>query len=151
MSAKDTTLEIEHDDPKFRTTPLQQAAASCTGAIITSLMVTPLDVVKIRMQVQKKAAQNQTKCFLYCNGLMDHYCSCNPNDPNSRWLQRPSQFTGTLDAFIKISRTEGISSLWSGLSPTLMLAVPATVVYFVVYEQLRTRFKDRYNIDKKNR
>lgn len=38
MSAKDTTLEIEHDDPKFRTTPLQQAAASCTGAIITSLM-----------------------------------------------------------------------------------------------------------------
>lgn len=35
--------------------------------------------------------------------------------------------------------------MWSGLSPTLVLAVPATIVYFVVYEQLRLYLKDRYN------
>lgn len=46
------------------------------------------------------------------------------------------------DALVKISRTEGIWSLWSGLSPTLILAIPATVVYFVTYEQLRTRLAD---------
>lgn len=42
---------------------------------------------------------------------------------------------------MKISKNEGILSLWSGLSPTLVLAVPATIVYFVSYEQLRLYFK----------
>ncbi|CAG9858660.1 unnamed protein product [Phyllotreta striolata] len=137
----------DRDDPQFRTTPMQQAAASCTGAILTSVIVTPLDVVKIRLQVQKKNLDKKNKCFLYCNGLMDHYCSCNPKDPNSKWLQRPGQFKGTMDAFVKISRTEGITSLWSGLSPTLALAIPATIAYFVIYEQLRVKFKDLYNAD----
>nr|CAH7747447.1 unnamed protein product [Callosobruchus chinensis]CAH7750987.1 unnamed protein product [Callosobruchus chinensis] len=135
--------DIDYDDPQYRITPLQSAAASCTGAVITSLLVTPLDVVKIRLQAQQKAPQ--TKCFLYCNGLMDHICSCTPEDPHSKWLQRPGHFNGTLDAFIKIGKTEGITSLWSGLSPTLVLAIPATIVYFVVYEQLRLKLKDTYN------
>lgn len=43
---------------------------------------------------------------------------------------------------MKISRSEGIFSLWSGLGPTLVLALPATVLYFVAYEQIRTRVKD---------
>jgi solute carrier family 25 protein 39/40 len=34
---------------------------------------------------------------------------------------RPKYFTGTFDAFVKISKVEGITSLWSGLSPTLVL------------------------------
>lgn len=38
----------------------------------------------------------QSKCYLYCNGLMDHVCSCNPEDPNSKWLQRPGHFNGTI-------------------------------------------------------
>lgn len=37
---------------------------------------------------------------------------------------------------------EGVSSLWSGLGPTLVLALPTTVLYFVAYEQLRVRLKD---------
>lgn len=45
---------------------------------------------------------------------------------------------------MKISQTEGIKSLWSGLSPTLVLAIPATVIYFVAYEQLRLKYKDLY-------
>ncbi|PNF33718.1 Solute carrier family 25 member 40 [Cryptotermes secundus] len=48
------------------------------------------------------------------------------------------------DAIIKIARNEGPLSLWSGLSPTIVLAVPATVVYFVTYENLRLLIKDRH-------
>jgi solute carrier family 25 protein 39/40 len=41
-------MDPETEDPQIiKVTPLQQMLASCTGAILTSLMVTPLDVVKI--------------------------------------------------------------------------------------------------------
>lgn len=53
-------------------------------------------------------------------------------------------FFSVQDAMLKISRHEGVRSLWSGLGPTLILALPATVIYFVLYEQLRVRLKDQY-------
>lgn len=115
-------------------TPVQQMMASCTGAVITSLFVTPLDVVKIRLQAQQKAFMSN-KCFLYCNGLMDHLCPCG-NGGETSWYQRTSHFSGTIDAFAKITRTEGLRSLWSGLPPTLIMAVPSTVIYFTSYEQI---------------
>lgn len=36
-------------------------------------------------------------------------------------------------------------SLWSGLSPTLVLAIPATICYFVAYESARLYMKDLYH------
>ena len=81
--------------------------------------------------------------FLYCNGLMDHLCPCvNGLAPSPKtsphWYKRQTvRFTGTFDAMIKIARYEGLTSLWSGLPPTLVMAIPATVVYFTCYEQLR--------------
>lgn len=33
-------IDIDYDDPQFRITPVQQAAASCTGALLTSLLGT---------------------------------------------------------------------------------------------------------------
>ncbi|KFX89895.1 hypothetical protein O988_08435, partial [Pseudogymnoascus sp. VKM F-3808] len=46
-------------------------------------------------------------------------------------------FNSTLDAFRKISRNEGISTLWRGLSPTLVMTVPANIIYFTGYDWLR--------------
>ncbi|XP_068910946.1 solute carrier family 25 protein Shawn-like isoform X3 [Tenebrio molitor] len=131
------------EDPQYRITPVQQAAASCTGAILTSLLVTPLDVVKIRLQAQQRITDQ--RCFLYCNGLMDHICGCGPGNGQKHWFQRPGRFNGTIDAFLKISRNEGIYSLWSGLGPTLVLSIPTTILYFVSYEQLRLKMKEVYN------
>ncbi|XP_044065333.1 solute carrier family 25 member 40 [Siniperca chuatsi] len=115
-------------------TPLQQMVASCSGAILTSLFVTPLDVVKIRLQAQKNPFP-KGKCFVYCNGLMDHICVCE-NGNSKAWYKATGHFNGTLDAFVKIVRREGIKALWSGLPPTLVMAVPATVIYFTCYDQL---------------
>uniref|UniRef100_L7M234 Putative mitochondrial carrier protein cgi-69 n=1 Tax=Rhipicephalus pulchellus TaxID=72859 RepID=L7M234_RHIPC len=131
-------------------TASQRMICSCTGALTTSFFVTPLDVVKIRLQAQRKQLV-RNKCFLYCNGLMEHMCYClngNGNGQNghqamirpSQWFKRPGHFNGTLDAFIKIARNEGVTSLWSGLPPTLVMAVPATVIYFTVYDQIREYF-----------
>lgn len=136
-------------------TPAQQMISSTIGALATSFVVTPLDVVKIRLQAQQKNFY-KNKCFLYCNGLMEHLCYCvngngtghlhGPNgqtitvDPRLvKWYKRPipGHLNGTLDALVKISRSEGVLSLWSGLPPTLLMAIPATVVYFTVYDRLR--------------
>ncbi|XP_075976217.1 solute carrier family 25 protein Shawn-like isoform X2 [Anticarsia gemmatalis] len=134
-------MMIREDDPQFRITPFQQMASACSGALITSLFMTPLDVVKIRLQAQQKALLSN-KCYLYCNGLMEHLCPCG----DSAWIPRPRlHFHGTFDAFYKIAKIEGVPALWSGLSPTLVLAVPCTVIYFVSYEQLRVRMKTYYN------
>ncbi|XP_064883812.1 probable mitochondrial glutathione transporter SLC25A40 isoform X1 [Oncorhynchus nerka] len=122
-------------------TPFQQMLASCSGALLTSLFVTPLDVVKIRLQAQKSPFP-KGKCFVYCNGLMDHTCVCTNGNANA-WYKAPGHFNGTLDAFIKIVRREGIKSLWSGLPPTLIMAVPATVIYFTCYDQLRAALRVR--------
>ncbi|KAG8566476.1 hypothetical protein GDO81_013271 [Engystomops pustulosus] len=134
-------------------TPLQQIMASGTGALLTSLFVTPLDVVKIRLQSQKKPFSKVMsvkslprapplrhptwRCFLYCNGLMDHLFVCQHATACSTWYRAPTHFHGTVDAFVKITRYEGLTSLWSGLPPTLVMAVPATIIYFTCYDQLR--------------
>ncbi|XP_023034727.1 solute carrier family 25 member 40 isoform X1 [Drosophila willistoni] len=125
-------------DPRFRIRPLQQVASACTGAMITACFMTPLDVIKTRLQTQQSLMLSQ-KCFLYCNGLMDHICPCGPNSGPAK---PATHFSGTIDAFIKISRSEGIGSLWSGLSPTLISALPSTIIYFVAYEQFKARFAD---------
>lgn len=147
--------DLSMSDDVHMITPTQQMISSTISAFTTALVATPLDVVKIRLQAQQKNFY-RNKCFLYCNGLMEHLCYCvngqgaghihKPNgatiyiDPRDiKWYKRPipGHFNGTLDALIKISRSEGIMSLWSGLPPTLLMAIPATVVYFTVYDRLR--------------
>lgn len=53
-----------------------------------------------------------------------------------------------MDAFVKISKVEGVTSLWSGLSPTLVLAVPTTVIYFTTYEQLKDGIRKSMGLSK---
>ncbi|XP_053183528.1 probable mitochondrial glutathione transporter SLC25A40 isoform X2 [Scomber japonicus] len=107
--------------------------------IFCCFSVTPLDVVKIRLQAQKNPFP-KGKCFVYCNGLMDHICVCE-NGNSKVWYKAPGHFNGTLDAFVKIVRNEGLKALWSGLPPTLVMAVPATVIYFTCYDQLCTALR----------
>ena len=49
-------------------------SSSC-GALITSLTMTPLDVIKIRLQGQTRMI-HKGDCFVYKNGLMDHLWTC---------------------------------------------------------------------------
>ncbi|CAI9541360.1 unnamed protein product [Staurois parvus] len=125
-------------------TPLQQIMASSAGALLTSLFVTPLDVVKIRLQAQNRPF-TKGKCFVYCNGLMDHLCVCENGNSKAWYKAPPRRFTGTADAFVQIVRNEGVRSLWSGLPPTLVMAIPATVIYFTCYDQLRDLLIHRVN------
>lgn len=122
-------------------TPLQQMLSSGSGALITSFLVTPLDVVKTRLQAQLKPIP-KSPCYLFCNGLMDHLCLCaNLGSPFRPFPHAPHPpFNSTMDALIKIPRYEGISALWRGLPPTLVMAVPNTMIYFTLYDQLKVMY-----------
>lgn len=71
------------------------------GAVVVNesflIPVTPLDVVKVRLQAQQKTSSVVHKCFLYCNGLMDHICPCinSPSSQGTYWYSRPGHFSGT--------------------------------------------------------
>ncbi|KAL6943275.1 hypothetical protein ACO0RG_002267 [Hanseniaspora osmophila] len=142
----------------------QRMLSACIGSLFTSLFLTPMDVVRVRVQQQGmlpgcdcppvsepilesppvRNAQNALKrstlapskltqkiplpaVFWEEQCFKDLHCSRNPQ----------TNFTGTLDAFKKISQFEGIRTLWRGLSLTLLMAIPSNVVYYSGYESLR--------------
>ncbi|THD21410.1 Solute carrier family 25 member [Fasciola hepatica] len=167
-------FEVTKNERGTDLSTFHRVVASSVGGVITALIMTPLDVVKIRMQSHRM--RGQSRCFIYCNGLMDHLCTCPavPSSSSQPWYKKPGNFVGTwvgshsqhppelssncilhtrnahigvlsqkslrlTDAVFKIARNEGLASLWSGLSPTLMMALPQTVIYFTVNDW----FKDR--------
>lgn len=139
--------------------PLQQMVASGAGAVVTSLFMTPLDVVKVRLQSQRPSITSELttpsrfwslpytkspsslhppgKCLLYCSGVLEPLYLCPNGTRCATWFQDPTRFTGTVDAFVKIVRHEGTRTLWSGLPATLVMTVPATAIYFTAYDQLK--------------
>jgi len=62
-----------------------------------------------------------------------------PGNPADCSVERTRQttFTSTLDGLRKVSRNEGFTTLWRGLTPTLAMALPGNVIYFTGYEWLR--------------
>ena len=118
-------------------TPVQQMLSACSGALLTSLLTTPFDVVKVRLQAQQQTPFTKT-CYLLDCRCLDGVTVCNvaPDGTHHHF----TRFSGTRDAFFKIAQLEGIRSWWKGLSPTLLMAVPLTVVYFTGYEQLKVLF-----------
>ncbi|KAK6361392.1 hypothetical protein TWF730_005124 [Orbilia blumenaviensis] len=175
----------------------QRMLAACSGSLLTSLIVTPLDVVRVRLQAQSHtppptaAAANAsaassslrshrlpsqpfslptaahisrpisdlgvTSCcrevfwVSSTNELCLAYPTIGSTVPGSSSLTKPSadaascliettsshRFTGTWEGLVKIARNEGLQSLYRGLSPTLLMSIPANVIYFTGYESLR--------------
>jgi len=83
----------------------------CCNEVSTVIvvLVTPLDVVKIRLQSQQKPFRTGSY-FVYNNGLMDCLCVCSHCNENGNgsvqqsqpqprfkpWYGRPGHFSGTL-------------------------------------------------------
>lgn len=91
----------------------QQLAAASFGGAVSAIVTCPFDVVKTRLQIAPSA----------------------PLNPRIKH----QVFSGTIDAFIKIIRNEGILTLWRGLAPSLIMTVPNAAIYFNTYEALKKR------------
>ena len=142
--------------------------------LMTSLPVTPLDVVRVRLQSQPNLSLGFPRALpsaltftnLPPNLGVSACCRevfwvnntssvCMVADTPTATMNtvaasssasaadcavdetRRKTFTSTLDGLRKIARNEGISSLWRGLTLTLVMAIPANVIYFTGYDSLR--------------
>nr|NP_608327.2 tyler, isoform B [Drosophila melanogaster]AAN09509.1 tyler, isoform B [Drosophila melanogaster]AFH97158.1 FI19922p1 [Drosophila melanogaster] len=148
-----TTL-ILSADPRYRIKPMQQVVSALVGGLITTFVVTPLEVVKTRVQTQHAIRQRPTVsklCYVYHNGLMTHVCRssdiCVPKPGRDPQNLRPLR--GAMDAFVKIVCTSGFSGLWAGLSPTLVSALPSTIIYFLTYEYIKNSLSHIYLVSQK--
>lgn len=95
---------------------LAGAMARCGAAVI----MFPIDVVKTRLQFQRKDAFKQGK-------LRHHY-------------------KHGVDAFLTILKEEGIRGLYKGLSVRLIYITPAAAVSFTVYEQFMQSIQSKVPI-----
>lgn len=98
----------------------RNALSSTLGAAVVATVVTPLDVVKVRLQA--------------------HVCAVGGSSP----CADPLHVDGSFDAVRKIVRQDGMRGLWRGLNVTLLLAVPTTGMYFTLYEAFREQLQSRY-------
>ncbi|ETV66583.1 hypothetical protein H257_17014 [Aphanomyces astaci] len=134
---------------------LKKSLAASTGAMITSLFVTPLDVAKVRLQSQSNPKQHRPSpsptlsiaCRRSCGNATRNMMSSRPHTlcvacvrSLSMQCSIPSasrrHLHGTTDALRYVFRTEGLRGLFAGLPPTLMLAIPSTVLYYTSYDHL---------------
>ncbi|PNS21395.1 hypothetical protein CAC42_1174 [Sphaceloma murrayae] len=163
--------DAEPSDP-VDTSLSQKMLSAVSGSLLTSLLVTPLDVVRVRLQSQSSPSPLPS-----ASSTSSEFVRLPPNLGISTccrevfWVQNQSQFcvagssipsasasasveesliqgcaaeetqrrtfNSTIDGLRKIARNEGIFTLWRGLSPTLMMAVPGNVIYFAGYDWLR--------------
>lgn len=173
MSGSNNTTEV---------TISQRMISATLGSIFTSLLskfffeyertkltilATPLDVVRIRLQSQSPTVSNLnlskfnayttsfkqlppdlgvTACCreVFWIGNNGQVCLAGSGNSTTSTVtdcaveetQRKT-FNSTFDGLKKIARNEGITTLWRGLSPTLLMAIPANVIYFTGYDWLR--------------
>ncbi|KAJ1327527.1 solute carrier family 25 member 39/40 [Microdochium nivale] len=143
----------------------QKMLSAISGSLLTSLLVTPLDVVRVRLQSQASPSQQLTdfqklamsssnafrpsnvgvtaccrEVFFINNNaevcMADSIAGTAAGDCAVEQVQKRN-FTSTFDGMRKIARNEGLSTLWRGLSPTLVMAIPANIIYFTGYDWLR--------------
>jgi solute carrier family 25 protein 39/40 len=122
----------------------QRMLSACTGSLLTSLVVTPFDVVRIRLQQQELLYPVQTADVTCCRKVfwetpidkMVGTVKGNFCQPNS-CFNEGAKIEGTFQGLRNIAAKEGLSTLYRGLGLTLVMAIPSNVVYFSGYEFLR--------------
>ncbi|KAG7292661.1 hypothetical protein NEMBOFW57_002698 [Staphylotrichum longicolle] len=133
---------------------MQKMLSATSGSLLTA---TPLDVVRVRLQAQgvskppqidftklalpttaadgaafRPSSLGVTACCreVFFTNNASEVCVVGP---------RPTATATTTAPPITcaIARNEGVTTLWRGLSPTLLMAIPANIIYFTGYEWLR--------------
>ncbi|XP_058077815.1 mitochondrial thiamine diphosphate carrier 2-like isoform X3 [Magnolia sinica] len=94
------------------------ATAGAISGGISRTVTSPLDVIKIRFQVQLEPTSSMALL--------------------RRELYGTSKYTGMLQATRDIFREEGLPGFWRGNVPALLMVMPYTAIQFTVLHKLKT-------------
>jgi hypothetical protein len=92
--------------------PAKRAACGALAGVCAVLTTYPLDLVKTRLTVQKEGKGADGVVY-------------------------KKTYNGTWDCLTKVSREEGFSSLFKGLSPTIIGVIPFEAVQFTFYNWIK--------------
>ncbi|XP_039810813.1 mitochondrial carrier protein MTM1-like isoform X4 [Panicum virgatum] len=113
----------------------ERSLAAAGAAVVSAVLVNPLDVAKTRLQAQAAGVVynpiwSDFRCYPSCStgGINGFGPSCSPEC---------FQYRGTMDVFSKVTRQEGLFRLWRGTGASLALAVPTVGIYLPSYDLLR--------------
>src|SRR6202012_4730795 len=102
---------VKQTDPTFDKS--YNVSYNLRSGVVNVLMTTPLWVINMRIKMQGTRV----------------------NDAD-RQLRKYPHYEGGIDAILKISRTEGLLTLWSSTLPSLVL-VSNPALQFMIYELLK--------------
>lgn len=146
---------MEDSSPSFPAHVGTRILSGSVASIVTSLVVTPLEVVKVRLQANIGESSNTSKVipcprgcgtFVLYNGQMDCVlpksavqffdASGHLTKQAKDLLSNTPRSYGTFAMIRRIFSREGLSGLYAGLAPTLVMAVPNTVLYYSAYDEI---------------
>jgi hypothetical protein len=114
-TSRDTTDPIEMEEIPFP----HLVACSATSGAIASWLTSPLDMAKLRLQIQR-------------GNLASH----GPNAPSNS----ATSYNGMIDCLRTVFRQGGIRGLWVGAGARVLHFAPATTITMVSYERCRDYF-----------
>ena len=140
------TLKDEQNEPTSGGDGLMaRIVSSSVGAVITSVVVTPLEVAKVRLQNIIPGQKNSPLCFTCdCGTLVWKEGS---RRKLSSWARLQSEHPApgnTLQVLRQIYGAEGVQGLYRGLRPTLVMAVPNTMLYYTCYDELVQKLRANF-------
>lgn len=106
--------------------PWGSAVAGATGAVLANAMVYPLDLVKTKLQVQIK----------------------NADEPEKPGSTDDVHYKSTWDAITKIVDKEGVEGLYSGMAGSLIGVASTNFAYFYWYSIVRTLYMSSKTVPK---